>query len=236
MTNEYWQEASVMINIHYPGSTIYVIDDHSSAEFLKQTRADLPPMTVINSEFPAGKGELLPYYYFNKHEWDTHAVILHDSMFIKDGHLFQAANLPTTVKFLWHVTTHEWDTMSNEINFLKKLKNDRELASMYWDKSKWYLCFGVASVISHAFLKRLNDKYNFIEALLPHVSTRKHREGLERIFGLICMAEVPELRTECSYMGDINGDRYDWNYKWEHYSTGIPTKHEQAIVKVFTGR
>ena len=235
ITNDYWQESCAKINHYYPDKNIIIIDDNSNLEFLNQTR-ELKNVTVINSEFTKGKGELLPYYYFHKLKQEaklteTHAVMFHDSMFL-NSNMFNDDNLPMNVKFLWHTKKHGSDNKPVERELLSKLANNENAINLHNNKRQWYVCFGVMSVISYTFLDKLNTKYNFFNTMIPLINTRDDRMRLERIFGVLCMTEDSSLFVEKSYNGDIctNGD---WGLSWSDYKN---TKLQKKNFKVFTGR
>jgi hypothetical protein len=239
-TNDYWQESCEKINQYYPDKHIFVIDDHSKTEYLNQTRS-LKNITVIQSEFSPGKGEILPYYYFHKYKWDTHAIVFHDSVYIKDA-FFDESHLPSRVKFLWHTDNHTWDSRYREALMIKGLKDSKPLLDYYLtQRHSWALCFGVMSIVSHEFLETINTKYDFFNVLVPQINTRDDRMRLERIYGVICCFECKdELLNDKSYIGDINIIN-KWDYTWEKYKNAIENQrlkqeYPYALVRVFTGR
>lgn len=240
LANEYWQESCAKINQYYPDKQIFIIDDNSNTIHLKQTRT-LNNITVIQSEFSPGKGEILPYYYFYKYKWDTHAVVFHDSVFIND-YFIDERNLPSRVKFLWHTIYHNWDNRYKEATMIKGLKNSKTLLDYYFtQRHNWSLCFGVMSIVNHEFLETINNKYDFFNVLVPLINTRDDRMRLERIYGVICCFECSdEVLNYKSYIGDINIIDM-WNYKWENYKKSLTDNclkedYPYGLVKVFTGR
>jgi hypothetical protein len=245
-TNEYWQESCAKINQYYPDTNIFVIDDYSNPIFLKQTR-ELKNVTTIQSELPKGKAELLPYYYFHTYKWDTHAIILHDSVFLNNNNVFDLNAMPDKVKFLWHTDNHSWDERYTEALFIKKLKNYTQPLNMFWSLNQWSLCFGVMSAISYAFLDELDKKYDFFNSLIPVINTRTDRMRLERVFGLLCCLECKDhehdpFNNNKSYMGDI--DKINkWSYTWDNYKTdsahsthNLQVLYPHGLIKVFSGR
>lgn len=46
-TNEYWQESYKSIRTHYPDTPIYIIDDHSSPEYVTPIPASYTNITLI---------------------------------------------------------------------------------------------------------------------------------------------------------------------------------------------
>lgn len=243
-SNEYWQESCAKINQYYPDTKIYIIDDYSNPIFIKQTH-ELKHITIIKSELPKGKAELLPYYYFHTYKWDTHAIILHDSVFL-NGTPFDFNAMPDKVKFLWHTDNHSWDNRYAEALLVKKLKNYTQPLNLFWNLKQWSLCFGVMSAISYTFLDELNKKYDLFNALIPVINTRPDRMRLERIFGLLCCVECngvsfngDSFNNNKSYMGDI--DKINkWSYTWDNYkgdrAGNITELYPYGLIKVFSGR
>ena len=79
-TNEYWKECYRCIKKFYPKNRILIIDDNSNYSYVSND--PLENTMLIRSEFPK-RGEFLPYYYYLRTHFCDTAVILHDSMFIK---------------------------------------------------------------------------------------------------------------------------------------------------------
>lgn len=236
MTNEYWQESCSKINHYYLDKQIFIIDDNSNPEFVKQSRP-LNNIYIIQSEFSAGKGELLPYYYFhklksqNEIEYD-YAIMLHDSMFLNDV-LFTNENMPANAKFLWHTRMHGADNKIKELALLNKLNNNTDVINIYNNKYRWYVCFGAMSVIKYDFLKHINTKYDFFNVLIPLINTRDDRMRLERVFGVVCMTEDDTIYQSRSYIGDICRNT-NWGYCWNDYKE--KPKPDKKIIKIFSGR
>jgi hypothetical protein len=235
ITNEYWQESCEKINQYYPECQIFIIDDHSKPEYIIQSKP-LNNITVIQCELPPGKGELLPYYYFHKLKSQNeiqyeYAIIIHDSLFL-NSKLFTNENMPSTVMFFWHTKRHGADNKVKELDLLRKLKNNSDVINLYINKSKWNVCFGVMSVIKYDFLDHINSKYDFFNILIPLINTKDDRMRLERIYGVICMAEDIRLAENKSYLGDIC-HHVNWGYSWSDYKKENNTN---KLIKVFTGR
>jgi hypothetical protein len=77
----------------------------------------------------------------------------------------------------------------------------------------------------------INEKHNFFKAALDFVKTRKDRQYLERIFGVICSYYIKDLN---SYFGDIL--KYQpWNYSYDSYLF-YKFLNQLPIIKVWTGR
>ena len=83
-TNRYWKICYERIRKYYPELKIIIIDDNSNYVFVDMKfQSELYKTTVIRSMW-AGRGELLPYFYFVTYRWFDTAVILHDSVFINN--------------------------------------------------------------------------------------------------------------------------------------------------------
>lgn len=244
-TNNYWIECYHCIRAVYD-YPIVIIDDGSNPEFLTMSPDLINCQIIFEKEF-AGRGELLPYYYFYKLHFFEKAIIIHDSVFIQQKIDFQ---MYTGVKFLWDFD-HYWDDVIEEPRLLQNMVEKRrdinlnEILQMYHERQNWKGCYGVQSVIDHSFLSFIQDKYSFFE-LLHYVKTRNHRMALERIFGFLCHYNYPGLIRNSSIFGDIHlytrhvstARQLDYNYLYDHYIYDKANGHisHSPIVKVWTGR
>lgn len=225
-TNKYWIESYKCIRKIYPEIKLIIIDDNSNYNFINYD-IDLINVEIIQSEYP-GRGELLPYYYFYKNKYAKKAVIIHDSIFFMNKIDFANND---KVKFLWH-HHHNWNNTTGEKNIILNLNNSNKLLELYENKQKWVLCFGVMSAINYDFLKNIEEKYNFFN-LLNVIKTRQDRMCLERIFGLLCHAEYPELINDSS----IFNVQHRYNYSFNNYLHDLNINNiNLPIIKVWTGR
>jgi hypothetical protein len=227
-TNLLWIEAYNSIRHIYPLNMIMIIDDNSNQSFIK-IPADLNLLNtfIIQSEFPQ-RGEILAYYYFNKYQLFDTAVIIHDSVFIKEPIDF--SNIED-IQFLWHFY-HDWDDEANEKKIIKTLQDTNTLLNFYDNKDKWVGCFGCQSVISRAFLEKLISNYKIFD-LFSIVNTRQNRMAFERIFALICTFEKPELCDSPSIFGNIIS-YCKWGSTYKDYKKS--EKNTLPLVKVWSGR
>ena len=228
-TNEYWIESYKCIRQFYPTTKIIMIDDNSDPRYINDFGLTFENIEFIQSEFPK-RGELLPYYYFYKNKYADSAIILHDSVFLQGRVDFENAD-NIDAKFLWH-HGHLWDDPVNETRLIEELDNYDELLKLYDKQNDWSLCVGVMSLISHNFITQLQDKYKIFN-LLDHITTRHDRMNLERIFGLLCIAQKPELNNNPS----IFGIQKRWGYTYESYKYDKSIKTPLPVfTKVWTGR
>lgn len=226
-TNKYWIEAYICIRARHPENTIIIIDDDSNYKYIIiPPTLKLTNVYIIQSEFPKS-GELLSYYYFNKFPQFTKAVILHDSTFIQELATVEATK---DIKFLWHFQ-HDWGAKQQETELISILNNSQDVLNAYDNSEMWHGCFGVLSIISQAFLANLITKYNLF-ALLKHVDSREKRMAVERIFGLLCCMEKPDLIDNPSLYGRIH-DYCPWGYSFEKYRK---QPLQLPVIKVWTGR
>lgn len=226
-TNLYWIECLKCIRLYYPTHPVMIVDDNSNFEFLVTDGIDMTNVTTIQSEYP-GRGELLAYYYFYKLKSFVKAIIIHDSVFIQKHINFETTD---PVTFLWNFE-HTWDTPNGEVELIRNLKDTDKLYALYplhMRQDKWLGCFGAMSVIDYAFLCRLEERYGFFN-LLNHVTYRGVRCHFERVFALLCYAELGNVK---SFFGNIHS-YYTTFLKFEDYtSTSIV---EYDVIKVFTCR
>lgn len=224
-TNKYWMESYDYIRKIYPENKIMIIDDNSNYNYI--TEKELTNCLVIDSEFK-GSGELLPYIYFlkNKSLFDI-AVIVHDSVFIKDTiDIYNNTN-----KFLWHFDSHVCDNPTSEINLLNQLENNVQLLSFYNCKDLWKGCFGVMSIISYDFLELIHTNYNLYN-LIPHIKNRNDRMCFERVFAvLFYFTKLKNILpvNNISVFGCIH-ECCSWGYTYENYL------NNNKIVKIWSGR
>lgn len=220
-TDKYWKLSYQSVRKYFPENQILIIDDNSNYSFVDVSYQEkLYKTKIIRSEYP-GRGELLPYYYYLRNKLFDQAVIIHDSVFINSKIDLNIDRY----KIIWHFK-HHWDQPSDEIRLLKTMNNSKELLSLHSKKNKWVGCFGGMSIISHDYLKKINDRYD-ISKLLPHIKTRYNRKSFERVIG--CLLQINFVRE--SLLGDIC--RYcDMRMRFHHikYLTKLP------IIKVWTGR
>lgn len=223
-TNAYWQEAYTCIRKWWD-NPILIVDDHSNPEFLR-VDFELVNCQVVQSEYPK-VAELLGYYYFHKlRPFDT-AVVIHDSVFIKQKVDFEAI---TVCAFLWSFT-HNWDLDHLALNLISKLNQADEAATMYRNKTAWTGCFGVMSVIAWDFLDRVNTKYALFASLIPAIKDREDRMQLERVFAAVCAAEVPGPIP--SILGNIH-QYCQWGRTYANYKRN--ENSHLPIIKIWTGR
>lgn len=226
-TNEYWKQSYLAIRRYYPANRILIVDDASDKQFLCEGDFETTQCTVIESEFPR-RGELLGYYYFYQLKPFAKAIILHDSVFINRQLNCEHVK---DIQFLWSFD-HQYDDEMRERRLLMPFESAVHL--MYNNKSKWFGCYGVMSVVSLEFIEKLNVKYNIFAHLLPLVTSRQDRMALERVFACICTLSEPELSTSPHLLGDIHQYRWGRNISFAQYLQG--QNADMPAVKILTGR
>ena len=240
LTNKYWIRCYKCIRKFYLDNPILIIDDNSDYSFVSNCNSDndikmrdiiyhdtflpfqeqLHNTTIINSEFKK-RGELLPYYYYLRHQFCKTAVILHDSVFLNQKMDFTVNDY----KMIWDFE-HNWDQIEDETKMIKSFDNE-ELLRFYQDKSLWKGCFGGMAVITYDYLTKINSKYD-ISKLLDFVLTRYNRCSFERVIACLLQKDVQNK----SLLGNI--------HKYCHFGTGyeqgIKNNKNLPIIKVWTGR
>lgn len=228
VSDYYWKECYTCIRKFYD-NPILIIDDNSDKKFLNENINLINCEVIYDSEFH-GAAEILPYYYFHKLKPFDTAVILHDSVFIQSKlhfELFENEN----VRFLWSFA-HEYD---DELFHLIKecvsgLELKDELIKLFWNKNQWLGSFGTMSIIRWTFLDILQQRHLIFNNLIKKIKNRSDRHALERIFGLICSYNDPNINT---FFGDIH--RYiKWDTKFTDYLTQDLSQY--PIVKVWSAR
>jgi hypothetical protein len=238
-TNKYWNHCVKLIRTFYPLTKIIIIDDNSNYEYVIP-EFNYNNLDIIQSEF-AGRGELLPYYYYLNHKFFDNAIIIHDSVFIHKRIPFEKFN-GINVLPLWFFHSDK-ENMENTKKIAGNLKNNtsiinkisKEMYLLGINSDNWYGCFGVQSYINLRFLQHIENKYG-ITKLLLHVTCRADRCCLERIFGIIFFTESPNLFHNKSLFGDIM--KYQkWGYSYDEYIINLQKgKIPRNVVKIWTGR
>lgn len=225
-TNRYWNRNVKLLRGFYPNKLIVVIDDNSNPAFLKP-QFNYKNIITIQSEYP-GRGELLPYIYYNRNKWFDHAVIIHDGVFFHKRLAFEKY-LGTPAIPIWHFnSTHNVHHLPNSLRIAKYMNHTNIIQNML-QKKTWTGCFGVQSFIKHKFLNYLFRRYN-VENLINVVTCREDRCSLERIFAVMFYLE---LKIKGSILGDMTTPPFKFGLTFEEYLRRPP---KLPVIKVFTGR
>lgn len=231
--NAYWKNCVNCINTHFGDNTpIIIIDDYSAFTPSINTYNNVTIVT-LEKEF-ARAGEILGYYYAWKFKPFEKFVVLHDSMFIHSK--FDIINNPYEVQFLWHFDTYLGQNRGatadcdGNVFFIEKCKNSDQLLNLYFDKTKWLGCFGVASMCTLNIVNQCFEIYN-LENVILQVKTRPNREAMERLFALMMYNSFP-TKISPSLNGSILDVKqinfYQYNYNHE--------KSDKIMHKIWTGR
>ena len=216
-TNKYWNHCYDCIRNFYPENHILIIDDNSNDQFL--SKRELYKTTIIKSEYPK-RGELLPYYYYLQHKLFDTAVIIHDSVFINKHIDFSVDQY----KMIWDFE-HRWDEIEQETRLIRVF-NDQNLTNFYNDKKLWTGCFGAMAVITHDYLKSINEQYN-LSLLLDNIVTRNQRCAFERVIAVLLQMNS----RQPTLLGNIQ--KYcAWGIQFENKEN---CRH-LPMIKVWTGR
>jgi hypothetical protein len=235
MTYNYFLECYNCIRRIYKKEKIIIIDDNSNPEFLNDELIlpNLVNCQLIHSEYPQA-GELLAYFYFHKFRFFSHAVIIHDSTFIRKRINF-SSHMSRNVTFFWHFL-NKWDKDEETLSLINEssLLNKERIISLYKNKGNWWGWFGIQGIISLPFLDKLQEKYNLF-SLLHCVRNRKKRCCMERIMAVIVTLESEEIFQRKSIYGTIH-DYQRWGYKYTEYLRDKKQLGDKDIIKVWTGR
>jgi hypothetical protein len=218
LTNQYWIHCYDCIRKYYPENIILIIDDNSDYQFI--TDKQLYKTNIIKNDYPK-RGELMPYYYYLHNNLFDIAVIIHDSVFINK---YIDMNVKT-YKFIWEFE-HDWDQIEDEIQMIQ-LFNDEKLLNFYKNKNLWKGCFGAMTIITHEYLKHVNNEYD-ISKLINYVLTRYNRSSFERV--LACLLQITYKKKK-SLLGNIHTYcRVGLSFYEKDCCNKLP------LIKVWTGR
>jgi hypothetical protein len=232
--NDLWISSYNSIRKFYTNK-IVIIDDNSA---INTVDGKLANTEVIKSEFN-GAGEILPYYYFLKYKWADRMVFLHDSMFLNRP--FRDSELQGDIKFHWHFDGDGINDFRKISNYISILKNNTELQAFATDTdTKWFGCFGVASICNLETIQYIEEEYGIFKNLVLSIRTRKDREAFERVFGIVLYYEGIFQDGNCSNFGNIL--KYPGAFESENnnYETAAhilrQRGYDSAIIKVWRGR
>jgi hypothetical protein len=232
--NNYWKECIKCVR-KYHDEKIIVIDDNSKMNISNDINYN--NVTFVSSEYK-GAGEILGYYYAWKYKPFESFIVLHDSMFLN----YKLPKLEQKTIFLWHFDKYLGknitdvditnDTNLLFINYCKETER-KKMLDIYYDKSKWVGCFGVASIASLDFVNTLFEKYDF-ESCIKNVKVRHDREAMERVYAILAFLEEPKLHVNKSLFGNILIDyKNAYFYKYNNY---INDKYNYKMIKIWSGR
>lgn len=234
-TNYYWNHNIELLNDLYPNNKIVIIDDFSNPDYLKSDIENENVTIINNVEEYRGRGELLPYIYYNKHKFFDNAVIIHDGVFFHE--LIEFNKIESFAIPLWQFNkAHNKTGLTEQLKNASVLDNNDIIIQLLTESNQlWSGCFGVQSFINHRFLSYISDKYK-LENLINVIKNRNDRSTLERIFGVIFFIELgSEYKT--SILGDIEEKTYalsgkKWNFSLEDYNE----MEKKGVIKIWTGR
>lgn len=258
-TNQYWQICYNRVRKYYPESDIVIIDDNSDYNFIDTAFQNSLYKTTIIRSLWAGRGELLPYFYYVSYGWFNTAVILHDSVFI-NKYIDFTANNTLGYRFLWEFDIkQDNDYMqhhNDEVKLMKRFNTSETDKMLEFHRSKhaWAGCFGAMSVVTLDYLKKVNLLFP-LSNLIDGIVGRFNRMSFERI--IACIFQYTSTLRGTSGFPHLNEENYskdkeapplmDENslslfgniFEYCKYGIGITRAMKQTnlpIIKVWTGR
>lgn len=225
-TGQYWIECYQCIRKFYPDAPILIVDSFSDPQFISKFETE--NCTIVQSELE-GSGYLSAYYYFHKLRPFDKAVIIHDSVFMKQTIDFDAVE---DVRFMWSFTSTLKEDEAIERRMLGQLQGADRLLELYSDASQWHACFGCTSVITWDFL----DKIKYIFDLVPHVKTMVDRMCLERVMAVVMTDAQPILKQNPSVLGRMDYESYfGIGMTWDQY-VAHHRDYTGPAIKIWTRR
>lgn len=217
-TNGYWQRCYDCIREYYKENPIMIVDDNSNYNYVSLNKK-LYNTIIIKSEY-AGRGEILPYYYYLQNRIAESVIVLHDSVFVQKPFIVDVDKY----KFLWEFQTHRHDQPEDEERIIKLLTNHEGILQLHGNKALWTGCFGVMTLIKYDFLKYIDEKHS-LSNLLDGITCRYNRMSLERVFACILQFHGQKMIM----FGDIF--QYCWMYRKNGYFLHYTIKHYDAALK-----
>jgi len=231
-TNIYWNICCESIRKYYDND-IYIICDNSDDKYIKMIN-EIQNIQVIKSDYPS-RGEILPYYYFNKFKFNKYAIIIHDSSFIQKK--IELVDFKK-IKFI-HYFSHTEQSKNILNDILKEIEHQYSIKMFMEKKNRWRNCFGVQSIITLDFCQHIFKKYQ-LENLLNYIYDRKRRIEFEKLFGLICSYEYYLKNENIENITLFGKEIYKYQPKAFHYKIHNyiqdKNKYNLDIIKIWTGR
>ena len=204
------------IRKHYPLILIVIIDDNSDIDISELMTMD--SKLIVEQSLIKRGGEINPYYHFFYKKYFDVAIIIQDSTYIKS--LVPVNISEVKVKFFYYFNIHNpsWDeefekVFNNFYDNISDITKRKDIKNFSNDRNKWLGCFGIMSIISHDYLKMMNDKTNFIE-MCQHVKNRTDRMIMENIFAVCCFYSGGIDINNCSLHKNINSCNYNKKKKY----------------------
>ena len=209
---------------HLEQKKIIIIDTKSNKNLvnlaINSNKYDDVIFEFSKEDIPA---DMLALYYYKKNKYFTKAIIIQDSMKLKEK--IDVSNV-NDVLYLWHFTNHrihwntikEPDTEYNKTNnivthddlIIDRINSKIEIQefkdycnSIYFRKDKWCGCFGGCCIISYDFLEELDRRTGIIN-FQKLMITRRDRMVFESLFSIACQY-VSGRDMEVSYDGLYKG-------------------------------
>lgn len=208
---------------------IYIIDDNSDRDVL--ISIDMSGVEIIQSEFP-GAGEILPYYYMYHRHLGKKAVILQDSIFIRDRLDLDSVD---DYKFLWYFPLN--NSIKDGRDIILELSSRLPIYEDLYDtifEYEWSGCFGSSMIISLDFLIELQDKTHILD-LIGDITSRSHRCALERVLGICTYYLRNKDADAISMFGSIFKQDYQWGSTYDEY-LNLELSVKCPAAKVWSGR
>jgi hypothetical protein len=178
--NKLWLNSYLSIRKFYPEIPIMIINDNCDKSVI--INIEMTYTTEVDSEYP-GAAEILPYYYLHKYKFFDKAVILFDSMIIREFIDFENMNLKDVI-YLGDFPP--WCDYPDKVQEMINSLPNKETLNHIFTHNKWKGCFGGCSFITLKYLELIQEKYNMF-SLIPYLqSHREYRHSFERVFGILC--------------------------------------------------
>jgi len=211
--NYAWNECVKQIREFYKKIPIYIIDDNSNQELVKQLYnfENSENIFLINNEDKyKGKGEILPYYYYYKLNPAKKMIFIHDNSFILNKFDFDFEEVKD-IKYLWSFKQNFINENNNHNDFttIGDFTNGDKIVEYLKENQDGFGCFGCQAIITYEYLDYLVKTYNFFQ-LFEKINDRHSRMMFERILGALMTYEKKSsiFGNWYEYM-----DKYDIRYK-----------------------
>jgi hypothetical protein len=146
--------------------------------------------------------------------------------------LFTDNELDHEVVFHWHFKETNEVVTKKTLSLLASITKSKEIED-YAKSKTWIGAFGCSGIIDYTVVSMLEEKYK-ISKLVAVIRTRKQRELVERILGILLSFE----KKVVSNFGDILN--YPYKFEANNLQTSLynisQVNYNTAIVKLWRGR
>ena len=236
------------IRLIYPTAPITVVDDGSDARFpLDNLTENDPNVRQMTNAFK-GSGEVGTLRAFLTHgAADEVAVVMHDSMVMRRPlPADQGLGAKEGVRFLWHFDRYELMHLHASLAVISTMRefnvsNSARLLVMlmYGMNKNWTGCFGMAMVVRHSRLAKLQERTGFFGSdVMEKLTNREMRQACERVLSILLHVVNEGSPPITSLCGSVFDHPEAWGTRLSAAPLGalLAVPYDSVFMKTWMGR